>query len=275
MAKGSDPSPEFLNSLRSLRNSFLSHKGRGKITDKKAAFTLAEAATHVDMSANIRRAAFTLAEVLITLGIIGIVAAMTIPTLISNYKKNIVETRIKNFYSVMAAASKMCIAESGASWASGLTHAFSNLDVEEFRDWFSGHLAKYLKIADQKDYDDGILIKLMDGSGAAFYYHHVVFCIDYNACVKTLKDDFDDSIYMFYIRGGLDGKNAFAFQLNPEKGFKTYDVCWDGTRDGAMTVAECEYADEYYGCDSAGHKLCAKLLEIDGWKIKEDYPVKF
>ena len=32
---------------------------------------------------------FTLAEVLITLGIIGVVAAMTIPTLISNYKKQI------------------------------------------------------------------------------------------------------------------------------------------------------------------------------------------
>ena len=31
---------------------------------------------------------FTLAEVLITLGIIGVVAAMTLPTLIQNYKKN-------------------------------------------------------------------------------------------------------------------------------------------------------------------------------------------
>ena len=39
--------------------------------------------------------AFTLAEVLITLGIIGIVAAMTIPTLITNYQKNITITRLK------------------------------------------------------------------------------------------------------------------------------------------------------------------------------------
>ena len=30
---------------------------------------------------------FTLAEVLITLGIIGVVAAMTLPSLIGNYKK--------------------------------------------------------------------------------------------------------------------------------------------------------------------------------------------
>lgn len=31
--------------------------------------------------------AFTLAEVLITLGIIGVVAAITLPTLIANYQK--------------------------------------------------------------------------------------------------------------------------------------------------------------------------------------------
>ena len=37
---------------------------------------------------NIRQKGFTLAEVLITLGIIGIVAAMTMPTLIGKYQKN-------------------------------------------------------------------------------------------------------------------------------------------------------------------------------------------
>lgn len=30
---------------------------------------------------------FTLAEVLITLGIVGVVAALTIPTIVQNYKK--------------------------------------------------------------------------------------------------------------------------------------------------------------------------------------------
>ncbi len=38
--------------------------------------------------------AFTLAEVLITLGIIGIVAAMTIPNIINGYNKKVVETRL-------------------------------------------------------------------------------------------------------------------------------------------------------------------------------------
>ena len=57
--------------------------------------------THVDMSGNIRRVAFTLAEVLITLGIIGIVATMTIPTLLANYQKKVTATRLKTSYSKM------------------------------------------------------------------------------------------------------------------------------------------------------------------------------
>lgn len=38
---------------------------------------------------------FTLAEVLITLGIIGVVAAMTIPTLVSKYRQRALETAFK------------------------------------------------------------------------------------------------------------------------------------------------------------------------------------
>lgn len=42
--------------------------------------------------------AFTLAEVLITLGIIGVVAALTIPILINNYQKAQYVTGLKKFY---------------------------------------------------------------------------------------------------------------------------------------------------------------------------------
>ena len=40
-----------------------------------------------------KRAAFTLAEVLITLGIIGIVAAMTMPSLINKYQAQVLRTQ--------------------------------------------------------------------------------------------------------------------------------------------------------------------------------------
>jgi len=46
-------------------------------------------------------AAFTLAEVLITLGIIGVVAAMTIPTLIQAQQKRKIEAVLKEDYSVI------------------------------------------------------------------------------------------------------------------------------------------------------------------------------
>ena len=49
-----------------------------------------------------RKFAFTLAEVLITLGIIGVVAAMTIPTLISNFQKRAWETILKEDYALVS-----------------------------------------------------------------------------------------------------------------------------------------------------------------------------
>lgn len=46
---------------------------------------------------DIRQKGFTLAEVLITLGIIGIVASMTMPTLIGKYQKNKLQPSSKKF----------------------------------------------------------------------------------------------------------------------------------------------------------------------------------
>ena len=47
---------------------------------------------------------FTLAEVLITLGIIGVVAALTMPALIGNYQKKEITTRLKKTYSIVQQA---------------------------------------------------------------------------------------------------------------------------------------------------------------------------
>ena len=51
-----------------------------------------------------KRPAFTLAEVLITLGIIGVVAAMTMPTLVSHYRHKVLETQFKKAYSTLSQA---------------------------------------------------------------------------------------------------------------------------------------------------------------------------
>lgn len=56
---------------------------------------------------------FTLAEVLITLGIVGIVAAMTLPTLIQNNKNKELQTGLKHSYSILVQALNMYQAENG------------------------------------------------------------------------------------------------------------------------------------------------------------------
>lgn len=53
---------------------------------------------------NWKNSAFTLAEVLITLGIIGIVAAVTMPTLITNHREKVTVTRLTQTYSLLSQA---------------------------------------------------------------------------------------------------------------------------------------------------------------------------
>ena len=60
-----------------------------------------------------RLAAFTLAEVLITLGIIGVVAAMTMPSLVQNYKNKQTVAQLKKIYSVLSQATVMAEIENG------------------------------------------------------------------------------------------------------------------------------------------------------------------
>ena len=60
-----------------------------------------------------KQAAFTLAEVLITLGIIGVVAALTMPSLIANHQKLQTVTQLKRTYNVLSNAVRMSVAENG------------------------------------------------------------------------------------------------------------------------------------------------------------------
>lgn len=83
--------------------------------------------------------AFTLAEVLITLGIIGVVASITIPTLMKNTQDAEFKSKWKKEYSVMAQAVAQMVQDNGGSIA-GL---FTSNDV--MRDNFK----QYLKYSDE------------------------------------------------------------------------------------------------------------------------------
>lgn len=55
----------------------------------------------------LKKAAFTLAEVLITLGIIGVVAALTLPTLIEHHKEKVILTKLSQTQSLLAQTFKL------------------------------------------------------------------------------------------------------------------------------------------------------------------------
>ncbi len=57
--------------------------------------------------------AFTMAEVLITIGIIGVVAAMTLPSLINNAQNKEFEEGLKRSYSILSQALDMYYAQNG------------------------------------------------------------------------------------------------------------------------------------------------------------------
>ncbi len=60
-----------------------------------------------------KKYAFTLAEVLITLVIIGIIAAITVPTLIAKYQEQETITRLESTYSILSQAVKMAEIHNG------------------------------------------------------------------------------------------------------------------------------------------------------------------
>ena len=64
---------------------------------------------------------FTLAEVLITLGIIGIVAAMTIPLIINSSDKQRIVSQVKEAYSIASQATALIKNDCGGDVADCLT----------------------------------------------------------------------------------------------------------------------------------------------------------
>lgn len=86
---------------------------------------------------------FTLAEILITLGIIGIVAAMTIPTLSQKLYEKRTVTQLRTIQSILAQAVKAAEAEDGEVAGWGL-----NLDGSEKDAQIIGEkLLKHMKVA--------------------------------------------------------------------------------------------------------------------------------
>jgi len=111
---------------------------------------------------------FTLAETLIVIGIIGVVAAITIPTIITNYREKATANQVKKAYALLSQAVKLAEVENGPveGWNWGEEKEDINGEVNVLN-ILAPHL-KMLKIcgADIGEgcFPRGVMYKYLDGT---------------------------------------------------------------------------------------------------------------
>ncbi len=199
-----------------------------------------------------RKIAFTLAEVLITLGIIGIVAALTIPTLMAKTKKQQTTVALKKFYSTMQQAIKLSELDNGEveDWE------YDNSKPNAGRTFFNTYLAKYMQFVKTEDNgSNNYNVYFADGSTVDF---GTGGCVDMNFDANGEK------------KPNIIGKDIFDFPmcisagqslLYKKSATKHFGAYYEGiTRDEALTR-----------CKSFALS-CSALLLLDNWEFKDDYP---
>ena len=85
-----------------------------------------------------KKSGFTLAEVLITLGIIGVVAALTTPALNSSFQKNKVGPSIRKMMTTVETINEHILADNDADVLSAVTNNDTDTYLEEFKKYAKG-----------------------------------------------------------------------------------------------------------------------------------------
>lgn len=223
---------------------------------------------------------FTLAEVLITLGIIGVVAAMTLPALNAHYKKQVTVTRMQKFYTIMNQAVRLTSVKANeTSDFNSVPNVSIPHNAQAMEDWWKEYVGKYVKTGEIKQKNNGIVISLSDGSGIGMYASglsenqslpcesaanciHVIFCTEYKYCRNS-----EDILPSSSTGIKTDGKNSFVFHFTGS-GLVAYSV--------GASQSDANYRNILKNnCASGNKNFCARLIQYDGWKIEDDYPVKF
>lgn len=227
---------------------------------------------------NKQKRGFTLAEVLITLGIIGVVAAMTIPTLMSTFAKQRTETQLKAFYSRINQTIKMSIADNGDpdGWVEEKAYSYN-----EQVDFLKQYIFPYMKNLGYKECtisQIGVCIYLMDGGAMWFSVDRNGGDIDYYVNKKDTDLKYQDRKTVVNLQ-----RKVFSFQLAKATGkdlgdgkidstrtstdfITPYVFMWDGTEEGLTKNGwAC-----VKGCTNCGY--CTKMIQLNGWKIPKNYP---
>ena len=219
------------------------------------------------------RLAFTLAEVLITLRIIGIVAAMTMPSLIAKHQKKVVETRLAKFYSSINQAVQLAEVQYGDKkyWYQDLSGAQfdeKGKPIEgssEAQKWFNKYLAPNLKIV-KEEIDSYGRLKIYFSDGTALLQMNIANTRDwlFYASAKG-KCDFGKCAFNFNF---MPNSTNYAWRYNYNKGFEPWKYYWDGNYE--TLKAGCK------NTNTSNETLnCAAIIQYNGWKIPDDYPIKF
>lgn len=239
--------------------------------------------------------AFTLAEVLITLGIIGVVAAMTMPVLIQNYRQNVVVTQLKKSFSELSQALQLAESEHGLmeDWN---FEDVRNIEDEDIRLAKNGnntklfmeeYLMKHLKIVKKCEADDTscwIRPKTMSGQQSACYTTRngggpsFITQSGYSV-MGWVAGNGGDSGICIDVDGpnkgaGIVGKDVFIMYIFFRKGIYLYGGFENGlTEDDLLNNTN-------YGCnkestDSWAGSYCGLLIQSNGWKVPKNYPIRF
>ena len=194
--------------------------------------------------------AFTLAEVLITLGIIGVVAALTLPSVVQNYQKRSLEVATQKFYSVMSQAIKQYMADEGvddlresalaqpdsACGEYSLTH---KLDDEFLKKYLKAQICEDGCFADNYKSQDGSVIENFGKQSDDYHGRYLLpdgMVVDY-MCFLVGKDAPGD---LFVDVNGRKEPNKIGYDL------WSMSVFYDGVLDESGLTPECR---KYGNCD--------------------------
>ncbi len=223
--------------------------------------------------------AFTLAEVLITIGIIGIVAATTLPALISKHQKNVTVNKLKKSYTTISNMFLMAQKDYGDS--SSWSFSFGELSDynNSLKTFVEKYMLPYLNVID----NCGILCsktptyKFLNNTNAGLRTYYSIYLKDGSIIYVAMDNDTINvhSIIMYVDINGqkkpnIIGKDVFAYYLNASNINKSnFWGFWGGastpTRNGLLTNSR--------GCNKNGSgQYCGALIQVDGWQIKDDYP---
>ena len=213
----------------------------------------------------IKRCAFTLAEVLITLGIIGVVAAITLPILVQNYQKKVTVERLKQTYSILSQAIKMSEIDNGPVEEWNIPDE-SN-PYEHGKQFSEQYLIPYIKsIKTIKSTSNKFYIRLNNGVSFWVWPRNGLGVVEINVDINSEqgpnKRGRDNFTFILTSKDSING----AFGKNIKKGsFVFYGQGYD--RNYLKTRG--------YPCAKTGNfagVYCGALIFLDGWQIAKDYP---